>query len=72
MKAVDVLLNNAGLAAGFAPVNSADVDDWEDMIDTNVKGLLYTTRIVTPWMVERQSGHVISISSIAGKESYPN
>ena len=71
-KAVDVLLNNAGLAAGFAPVNSADVDDWEDMIDTNVKGLLYTTRIVTPWMVERQSGHVISISSIAGKESYPN
>jgi len=71
-KAVDVLLNNAGLAAGLAPVNSADVDDWEDMIDTNVKGLLYATRIVTPWMIERRSGHVINISSIAGKESYPN
>lgn len=71
-KAVDVLLNNAGLAAGFAPVNSADVEDWEDMIDTNIKGLLYTTRIITPWMIERQSGHVINISSIAGKESYPN
>ncbi|MDP2335373.1 MAG: SDR family NAD(P)-dependent oxidoreductase [Bacteroidota bacterium] len=71
-KAIDVLINNAGLAAGLAPVNSADVDDWEDMIDTNVKGLLYTTRIVSPWMIERQRGHIISISSIAGKESYPN
>ncbi|HZL10970.1 MAG TPA: SDR family oxidoreductase [Prolixibacteraceae bacterium] len=71
-KAIDVLLNNAGLAAGIAPVNSADVQDWEDMIDTNIKGLLYTTRIVTPWMVERKSGHIINISSIAGKESYPN
>jgi len=71
-KAIDVLINNAGLAAGLAPVNSADIEDWEDMIDTNIKGLLYTTRIVTPWMVERQSGHIINISSIAGKESYPN
>jgi 3-hydroxy acid dehydrogenase / malonic semialdehyde reductase len=71
-RAIDVLINNAGLAAGLGPVNSADVDDWENMIDTNIKGLLYTTRIVTPWMVERQSGHVINISSIAGKESYPN
>ena len=71
-KAIDVLINNAGLAAGLAPVNSADVQDWEDMIDTNVKGLLYTTRTVTPWMIERKSGHIISISSIAGKESYPN
>lgn len=71
-KAVDVLINNAGLAAGLAPVNSADVDDWEQMIDTNVKGLLYATRIVSPWMVERKSGHIINITSIAGKEAYAN
>ena len=71
-KAIDVLINNAGLAAGLAPVNSADVDDWETMIDTNVKGLLYASRIITPWMIERQTGHIINISSIAGKEAYPN
>lgn len=71
-RAIDLLLNNAGLAAGLAPVNSADVDDWEAMIDTNIKGLLYTTRIVSPWMVERHSGHIINITSIAGKEVYPN
>ena len=71
-RAIDVLINNAGLAAGLAPVNSADVDDWETMIDTNVKGLLYASRIITPWMIERQTGHIINISSIAGKESYPN
>jgi NADP-dependent 3-hydroxy acid dehydrogenase YdfG len=71
-RAIDVLINNAGLAAGLAPVNSADVDDWETMIDTNVKGLLYASRIITPWMIERQTGHILNISSIAGKESYPN
>ncbi|MBV5315678.1 MAG: SDR family NAD(P)-dependent oxidoreductase [Prolixibacteraceae bacterium] len=71
-KAIDLLLNNAGLAAGLAPINSADVDDWERMIDTNVKGLLYTSRIVSTWMIERQKGHIINISSIAGRESYPN
>ena len=69
---VDVLINNAGLAAGLAPVDSADVDDWEQMIDTNVKGLLYISRLVTPGMIERKSGHVVNIASIAGKESYPN
>lgn len=71
-RAIDILINNAGLAAGLGPVNSADVNDWEEMIDTNIKGLLYTTRIVSPWMVKRQSGHIINISSIAGKEAYPN
>lgn len=71
-RGIDVLINNAGLAAGLAPINTADVDDWETMIDTNVKGLLYTTRIVSPWMVERKRGHIINISSIAGKEAYPN
>jgi hypothetical protein len=71
-KKIDVLLNNAGLAAGLAPINSADVNDWETMIDTNVKGLLYVSRIVTPWMMERKTGHIINISSVAGKESYPN
>lgn len=69
---VDVLINNAGLAAGLAPVHSAEVADWEQMIDTNVKGLLYMSRLITPGMSERQSGHVINISSIAGKQSYAN
>ena len=71
-RAINVLINNAGLAAGLAPIYSADVDDWENMIDTNVKGLLYASRIITPWMIERNSGHIINISSIAGKESYPS
>lgn len=69
---IDLLVNNAGLAAGIEPVFSADVADWEQMIDTNVKGLLYVTRTVSNWMIERQSGHIINISSIAGKEAYPN
>jgi NADP-dependent 3-hydroxy acid dehydrogenase YdfG len=71
-KAIDVLINNAGLAAGLSPVYSADIDDWDQMIDTNLKGLLYITRIISPWMVERQKGHIINIASIAGKEAYPN
>ncbi len=71
-KNIDVLINNAGLAAGFAPVHLADVEDWEAMIDTNVKGLLYVSRMVTSWMIERKSGHIINISSNAGKEAYPN
>ena len=71
-KQIDVLINNAGLAAGLATIDSADVNDWEQMIDTNVKGLLYMSRLVTPGMIGRKSGHVINISSIAGKEVYPN
>ena len=69
-KNVDVLINNAGLAAGLAPIDEGDVDDWERMIDTNLKGLLYITRLVTPFMVKRGSGHIINLSSIAGKEAY--
>ena len=68
---IDVLVNNAGLAVGTEPAHEAVVDDWERMIDTNVKGLLYVTRCLTPGMVERKKGHIINISSIAGKESYP-
>jgi 3-hydroxy acid dehydrogenase/malonic semialdehyde reductase len=70
--AIDVLVNNAGLASGFAKLHEGDVDDWERMIDTNVKGLLYVTRAVVPGMVERGRGHIINIGSIAGHEVYPS
>ena len=69
---IDVLVNNAGLAVGLHPVQEGIVDDWERMIDTNIKGLLYITRIVSPWMVARKKGHIVNIGSIAGKEVYPN
>ena len=71
-KAVDVLINNAGLAAGFSTISQADVDDWESMIDTNIKGLLYVSRTISAWMIKRKQGHIVNISSIAGKEAYPN
>jgi len=67
---VDVLVNNAGLAVGLNHIHEGVVDDWERMIDTNIKGLLYMTRQITPGMVARGSGHVINIGSIAGKEAY--
>ena len=70
-KEIDVLVNNAGLAVGMNPVQEGVIDDWERMIDTNVKGLLYMTRFVSPLMVERKKGHIINIGSIAGKEVYP-
>lgn len=71
-KQIDILVNNAGLAVGLAPVHSGVVDDWERMIDTNIKGILYITRIVSPEMVARKSGHIINIGSIAGRNVYPN
>jgi NADP-dependent 3-hydroxy acid dehydrogenase YdfG len=67
---VDSLVNNAGLARGLAPLHEGAVEDWEEMIDTNLKGLLYVTRAVLPGMVARGRGHVINIGSIAGHESY--
>lgn len=67
----DILLNNAGKAVGLDKLHEGSVDDWEDMIDTNVKGLLYMSRAVLPHMVARDSGHVIQIGSIAGRWVYP-
>jgi 3-hydroxy acid dehydrogenase / malonic semialdehyde reductase len=71
-KKIDILVNNAGLAVGMNHIDSGNIDDWERMIDTNVKGLLYVTRAVTPLMVARNSGYIFNISSIAGKEEYEN
>ncbi|MDD4143711.1 MAG: SDR family NAD(P)-dependent oxidoreductase [Prolixibacteraceae bacterium] len=68
---VDILINNAGLAAGLNDINDGLADDWERMIDTNIKGLLYISRIISQWMVKKGRGHIINISSIAGKETYP-
>ena len=70
--AVDILVNNAGLAAGMSSIDAGDIDDWDTMIDTNVKGLLYITRAVSPGMRERCSGHIINIGSTAGKLVYKN
>jgi len=70
-KDIDILINNAGLAVGLSKIQDGEVDDWERMIDTNVKGLLYITRAISPNMVARKSGHIINIGSIAGKETYP-
>ncbi|MEY2871385.1 MAG: hypothetical protein RLZZ146_1308, partial [Bacteroidota bacterium] len=71
-KSIDLLVNNAGLAKGLSKFYEGDVDHWEQMIDTNVKGLLYMSRTVTPDMIARGSGHIINIGSIAGKEVYDN
>lgn len=69
---IDVLINNAGNAHGLDPIHEGSIDDWEAMIDINIKGLLYVSKAVIPWMVKRKSGHIINIGSIAGKEVYPN
>ena len=68
----DILLNNAGLAAGLAKLHEGDPDDWDRMIDTNVKGLLYVSRAVLPHMVRRGTGHVVNIGSTAGHQVYPS
>jgi len=70
-KNIDVLVNNAGLAVGVSPIEQGIIDDWDRMIDTNVKGLLYVTRCVSPLMTARKKGLIVNISSIAGKEAYP-
>lgn len=70
-KKIDVLVNNAGLASGLAPIQEGDIEDWEKMIDTNVKGLLYVTRMVAPWMIQNKKGHIINVASLAGKQAYP-
>jgi NADP-dependent 3-hydroxy acid dehydrogenase YdfG len=67
---IDLLVNNAGLASGLDPIDRGDLRDWEQMIDTNVKGLLYVTRIISPGMVERRRGHIVNIGSIAGRQVY--
>lgn len=71
IEGVDVLINNAGLALGFDPIFEGSVDHWDTMIDTNVKGVLYMTRLITPGMVKRKKGHIVNICSTAGKEVYP-
>ncbi len=71
-QAIEVLVNNAGNAHGLSPIQSGSLDDWDAMLDINVKGLLYVSRAVMPLMVERQRGHIINIGSIAGKEVYAN
>ena len=67
---IDILVNNAGLAVGLDHIQSGNMDDWDRMIDTNVKGLLYVTRAIAPLMVARNKGHIFNIGSIAGKETY--
>ncbi len=68
---IDVLINNAGNAHGLDPIDEGSLDDWDAMLDINVKGLLYMSKAILPQMVERKSGHIINIGSTAGKEVYP-
>jgi NADP-dependent 3-hydroxy acid dehydrogenase YdfG len=70
-KKIDILINNAGLARGFSNIDEGDIQDWDEMIDTNVKGLLYVSREILPLMVKRKRGHIINIGSIAGHNVYP-
>ncbi len=72
LKQIDILVNNAGNAHGMGPIQSGDMADWDAMIDSNIKGLLYVSQVVIPWMIARQQGHIVNLSSIAGKQTYPN
>ncbi len=69
---VDILINSAGLALGLEPIDEGDISKWDDMIDTNLKGLLYVSRVVIPNMRDKDTAHIINIGSVAGKTSYPN
>ena len=69
---IDILINNAGLALDLLPINEGNTDNWDVMIDTNIKGLLYVSRIIIPLMIKNGNGHIINIGSIAGKEAYIN
>ncbi|WPU95908.1 SDR family oxidoreductase [Mucilaginibacter sabulilitoris] len=71
-KKVNILVNNAGLSQGLEPIQKGGYDDWETMIDTNIKGLLYVSRVVSNWMIDNGYGHIINLGSIAGKEVYAN
>lgn len=71
LKNLSVLINNAGLAAGLASFQDASLEDWEAMIDTNLKGLLYITRAILPFMIKNKEGHIVNLGSIAGREVYP-
>jgi 3-hydroxy acid dehydrogenase/malonic semialdehyde reductase len=71
-KKINVLINNAGLSQGLDPIQKGSYDDWDTMIDTNIKGLLYVSKVVSNWMVENKFGHIVNLGSIAGKEVYPN
>lgn len=71
-KNIDILVNNAGNAHGMGPIQDGSTDDWDAMIDGNVKGLLYVSKVIMPWMKARKQGHIINLSSIAGKSTYPN
>lgn len=71
-QAIDVLINNAGLAMGLSSIENGNVDHWDTMIDTNLKGLLYVTKNIVPYMIQHKKGHIVNVGSIAGKEVYAN
>lgn len=71
-KKINVLINNAGLSQGLDPIQKGSYDDWDTMIDTNIKGLLYVSRVVSNWMIDNGHGHIVNLGSIAGKEVYAN